>query len=218
YTKRIYGVIKMISYENYPFTVQPLPYPAKSLMPFLSARTLNIHHDGHYAMYIKKLNSILEDYPQYQQLPLEALLLKQAFLPDKIRSDIKINAGGAFNHQLFFQCLTPPSKCRISDRFRKIICENFSDVGCMIMMLKKAALSISGSGFAYLASDMSGKLHILVLKNSETPMEQRLNPLLPIDVWEHAYYLQYQYHRKEYLDNLFHVINWQTVEKNYFSS
>ena len=207
----------MHSSEHFPFSIRPLPYPAKSLSPFLSARTLKIHHDGHYALYIQKLNKILECFPKYQKLPLEALILKQAFLPDEIRNEIRINAGGAFNHMLYFECLTPINKCGISKDFKKILCNNFESMENLTELLIKASLSIRGSGFAYLASDMSGELHILTLKNSETPIEQRLTPLLPIDMWEHAYYLQYQYHKKEYLNNLMKVINWQRVEMNYFS-
>ncbi len=203
--------------EHFPFAVRPLPYPAKGLSPYLSARTLKIHHDGHYAMYIQKLNKILECFPQYQKLPLEALILKQAFLPDEIRNEIRINAGGALNHMLYFECLTPAPKSRLSDEFKKIICDNFSSVDNLAELLKKAALSILGSGFAYLASDMSGKMHVLALKNTETPIEERLTPLLPIDMWEHAYYLQYQYNKKDYLDCIMNVINWQRVEMNYFS-
>ncbi|MBE6844718.1 MAG: superoxide dismutase [Ruminococcus sp.] len=208
----------MICYEHYPFSVRPLPYPAKSLSPYLTARTLKIHHDGHYAAYIQNLNKILECFPQYHHLPLEALLLKQAFLPSEIRSEIKTNAGGAFNHMLYFECIAPPSRSKLSDSFRKIICDNFSSVENLLITLKNAALSIKGSGFAYLASDMSGKMHILALKDFETPIEQRLNPLLPIDMWEHAYYLQYQYHKKDYLNSFMRVINWQRVEMNYFSA
>lgn len=208
----------MTCYEHYPFSVRPLPFPAKALSPYLNARTLKIHYDGHYTAYIQKLNKILESFPQYHQLPLEALLLKQAFLPKEIRSDIKINAGGAFNHMLYFECLTPPSRSVISENFIKIICDSFSDTENLISTLKKAALSIKGSGFAYLASDMNGKIHVLALKDFETPFEQRLNPLLPIDMWEHAYYLQYQYHKKEYLESFMRLINWRRVEMNYFSA
>lgn len=208
----------MTCYEHFPFAVRPLPYPAKALMPYLNARTLKIHHDGHYAAYIQRLNKILECFPEYRQLPLEALLLKQAFLPKEIRTEIKINAGGAFNHMLYFECLTPPSKPIISDNFKKIICDNFSSVENLINTLKSAALSIKGSGFAYLTSDMSGRMHVLALKDFETPIELRLNPILPIDMWEHAYYLQYQYHKKDYVDNIMNLINWQRVEVNYFSA
>lgn len=207
----------MCSSEHFPFSVRPLPYPAKSLSPFLTARTLKIHHDGHYAMYIQKLNKILECFPKYQKLPLEALILKQAFLPEEVRNEIIINAGGALNHMLYFECLTPAAKSRISKEFKAIICDNFSSMEELCELLKKAALSILGSGFAYLVSDMSGKMHVITLKNTETPIEQRLTPLLPIDMWEHAYYLQYQYHKKEYLDNLMNIINWQRVEMNYFA-
>jgi len=208
----------MTNYEHYPFSVRPLPYPAKALMPYLSARALKIHHDGHYAAYIQKLNKILECYPEYQQLPLEALILKQAFISKEIRTDIKINAGGAFNHMLYFECLKHPGRPEISDNFKKIICDSFSGIDNLINTLKNAALAIKGSGFAYLASDMSGKLHVLALKDFETPIELRLNPLLPIDVWEHAYYLQYQYHKQSYIENIMHLINWKRVEMNYFSA
>ena len=87
----------------------------------------------------------------------------------------------------------------------------------MTNSLKEAAMSVFGSGYAYLVSDMSGKIHIITLKNQETPLEQRLNPLLPVDVWEHAYYLQYQNHRERYLNSLMKIINWRAVERHYFS-
>ena len=96
--------------------------------------------------------------------------------------------------------------------------ENTSDnVQALTNNLKEAAKAVFGSGYAYLASDMSGKMHIIMLKNQETPIEQRLNPLLPIDMWEHAYYLQFQYHRDRYINNFCKVINWKEVEKNYYS-
>ena len=203
--------------EHFPFSVRPLPYPANSLSPWLDARTLKIHHDGHYTAYVKKLNDILKNYPQYQNLPLEALILKQAFLPSEIRTDIKINAGGAFNHQLYFSSIIHPSKGKITCSFEKIVCANFGSMQNLINNLKEAAKAVFGSGYAYLASDMSGKMHIIMLKNQETPIEQRLNPLLPIDMWEHAYYLQFQYHRDRYINNFCKVINWKEVEKNYYS-
>lgn len=203
--------------EHFPFSVRPLTYPANSLSPWLDARTLKIHHDGHYTAYVKKLNDILKNYPQYQNLPLEALILKQAFLPSEIRTDIKINAGGAFNHQLYFSSIIHPSKGKITCSFEKIVCDNFGSMQNLINNLKEAAKAVFGSGYAYLASDMSGKMHIIMLKNQETPIEQRLNPLLPIDMWEHAYYLQFQYHRDRYINNFCKVINWKEVEKNYYS-
>lgn len=86
----------------------------------------------------------------------------------------------------------------------------------MICCLKEAAMSVFGSGYAYLTSDMGGKMHIIILKNQETPIEQRLNPIFPIDVWEHAYYLQYQNHRERYVNNIMKLINWKVLEKNYY--
>ncbi len=166
--------------EHYPFSVRPLPYPSGALAPMLDGRTVRIHHDGHYASYVQKLNEILKSYPQYQKLPLEALILKQAFLPE-------------------------------------IICECFGTVNNLLVNLKEAGMSVFGSGYAYLTSDMCGKLHILTMKNQDTPIEQRLNPLFPLDVWEHAYYLQYQNRRDRYLNAILKLINWKVIEQNYHS-
>ena len=204
--------------DHFPFTVRPLPYPAKSLMPYLSARTLKIHHGGHYALHIEKLNSILEAFPKYQNLPLEALILKQAFLPEEIRSGIKLHAGGALAHTLFFECLAPPSKSHMSDGFRDVIEDNFGSTERFTALMKKAALSVTGSGMAYLASDRQKRLHIMALKDYDNPVEHRLTPLLAIDMWEHAYYLQYQYNRRGYLNGIFNIINWQRVERNHLSA
>lgn len=203
--------------EHYPFTPRPLPYPANALCPWLNTNTVKIHHDSHYAGYIKRLNDTLKNYPQMHHLPIEALLIKQAFLPDAVRTDIRRFAGGAFNHQLYFECLTPANCSKISPDFEKIICSSFGSIKAMMNNLKSAAMSVFGSGYAYLTSDMSGKMQIIILHNQETPVEQRLNPLLPIDVWEHAYYLQYQNHRERYLNSLMKIINWKAVEKNYYS-
>lgn len=203
--------------EHYPFSPMPLPYPANALCPWLNTSTVKIHHDSHYAGYVRKLNETLKNYPQLHHLPLEALLIKQAFLPEDVRMDICRYAGGAFNHRLYFKCLVPEKFSRVSPEFERIICDNFGSFSSLINNLKAAALSVFGSGYAYLTSDMSGKMKIIVLHNQETPIEQRLNPLLPIDVWEHAYYLQYQNHRERYLNSIMKIINWKAVEHNYFS-
>lgn len=203
--------------QHYPFSPKPLPYPANALCPWLGADTIRIHHDSHYAGYIKRLNAVLKDYPQLHNLPIEALLIKQAFLPEEIRRDVRRYAGGAFNHQLYFECLTSAGRSCVPHELEKIICRDFGSLNAMTNSLKEAAMSVFGSGYAYLVSDMSGKIHIITLKNQETPLEQRLNPLLPVDVWEHAYYLQYQNHRERYLNSLMKIINWRAVERHYFS-
>lgn len=211
------GVIFLNAPEHYPFSPSPLPYPAASLTPWLNARTIKVHYDGHYNAYIRKLNDTLKSYPSLHNLPLEALILKQSFLPPEIKNDVKINAGGAFNHRLYFNSLIHPSKGQISCSFEKIVCDNFGSTKSLVSNLITASLTVYGSGYAYLVSDMSGKMHIILLKNQETPLEQRLNPLFPIDMWEHAYYLQYQYHKSRYVSNLCKVINWKEIEKNYYS-
>lgn len=203
--------------EHYPFEPKPLPYPANALCPWLKTNTVKLHHDSHYAGYVKKLNAVIKDHPKLHHLPIEALLIKQAFLPEPVRNEIRRYAGGAFNHRLYFDCLAPSGRTSISSKFEKIICENFGSVKALIHNLQEAAMSVFGSGYAYLVSDMSGKMHIILLKDQETPIELRLNPIFPVDAWEHAYYLQYQNHRERYLNSLIKIINWKTLEKNYFS-
>ena len=203
--------------EHYPFSPHPLPYPLNALSPWVSANTLKLHHRSHYAGYINKLNDVLKGYPQLHNLPIEALLLKQALLPEKARSDIRKYAGGAFNHQMYFEGLAPIGKTKISAEFEKIICNSFGSVATMLSKLKEAAMSVFGSGYAWLVSDKDDRLVIITLPNQDTPIEQRLNPVLPIDVWEHAYYLQYQNHRERYLNSLCKLINWRHAEKNYFT-
>ncbi len=202
--------------EHYPFSAKPLPYPANALSPWINANTVKIHHDSHYVGYINKLNDTLKDYPQLHHLPIEALLIKQAFLPTEIRTDVCRYAGGAFNHELYFDSLTPANRSKISPEFEKIVCDNFGSLKTLINSMKEAAMSVFGSGYGYLTSDMSGKMHIIMLHNQETPIEERLTPLFPIDVWEHAYYLQYQNHRERYLNNIMKLINWKFIEKNYY--
>lgn len=203
--------------EHYPFSPHPLPYPVNSLSPWINANTMKLHHDSHYTGYINKLNSVLKDYPQLHHLPIEALLLKQAFLPEKVRSDIRKYAGGAFNHQMYFESMTPAGNTRISAEFDKAVSTSFGSVSKMLSRLKEMAMSVFGSGYAWLVSDNDGKLLIITLPNQDTPIEQRLNPVLPVDVWEHAYYLQYKNHREHYINSFCRLINWRQVEKNYFT-
>ena len=118
---------------------------------------------------------------------------------------------------MYFEGLAPIGKTNISAEFEKIICNSFGSVATMLSKIKEAAMSVFGSGYAWLVSDKDDKLVIITLPNQNTPIEQRLNPVLPIDVWEHAYYLQYQNHRERYLNSLCKLINWRQAEKNYFT-
>lgn len=203
--------------EHYPFSPVPLPYPVNALSPWINVNTLKLHHGSHYKGYINKLNDVLKDYPELHQLPIEAMLLKKAFLPEKSRTEISRYAGGVFNHRMYFEALAPAGKSRISSEFEKIVCASFGSVNDMLMKLRQAAMSVFGSGYAWLVSEKGGRLAIITLSDQETPIEQRLNPILPIDVWEHAYYLQYQNHRERYLNNICKLINWRQIEKNYFT-
>lgn len=202
----------MYDTEHYPFRLKPLPYHCHALTPCISARTLFFHHNKHLQAYVDNLNKALASYPAYHQWNLEKLLTNLDGLPDEIRTAVHNNAGGVYNHQLYFDSMTgcrnepcPIMKKAIQDAFGS--CEEWKK------QMKEAAVSQFGSGWAWLVTDGFGALKIVKTSNQDTPLP--LHPLLLVDVWEHAYYLQYQNRRPEYADNWFCLINWKKVAERY---
>lgn len=197
--------------EHYPFVNPPLPYDFNSLEPYIDTKTMELHHDRHLQTYVDQLNATLAPYPQYHFLSLEQLLLYGSSLPTEIQTKVKNNGGGVFNHIFFFDSLTPTGQSiaaypsigsRINEYggYRK-----FKDD------LSAAALSVFGSGYAWLVLDAFSKFKIITTPNQDTPLSQNLYPLLNVDVWEHAYYLKHYNQRAAYLNDWFSVINWKTV-------
>lgn len=194
-----------MNFDNYyPYTAEALPYELDALSPDISEYTLYFHHDKHYQGYVDKLNEMIKDSPLMQNIPLEGLT--------KIDDDdIRNNAGGIFNHELYFSSLTPNYR-EPSGKLKKKIEESFGSTPEMLKKMAEAAISLKGSGWVWLVENKKGKLEILTTKNQETIDFDKYTPLLAIDVWEHAYYLDRQNRRSDYIDAVIKLLNWATAE------
>lgn len=198
----------------YPFTNTPLPYAYDALEPFIDAKTMELHHDRHLQGYINNLNKALQPYPYLQTLTLEQLIRKAGQLPCGMQTAIRNNAGGVFNHRFFFQGLTNPAKDRPEGALARNLERQFGSFEQFRDAFQQMALSVFGSGYAWLAVDR-GRLCILPTANQHSPVEQCLSPILTLDVWEHAYYLKHYNLRADYIHDWFQVIDWARAETLY---
>ena len=201
--------------EHYPFTNPPLPYAYDALEPFIDTKTMELHHDRHLQTYVNNLNTILEDYPEYQELSLVQLLGYLDFLPADIRTSVKNNAGGVYNHIFFFSTLQPPTDVIPTNALTAHIISQFGSMEEFQKAFTKAALSVFGSGYTWLVRDPHGQLRIVTTANQDTTLSTSLCPILNFDVWEHAYYLKHYNKRADYINDWFHVINWEQANHNF---
>jgi Fe-Mn family superoxide dismutase len=196
------------------FTLAPLPYAYDFLEPIIDAKTMEIHYSKHHQAYVTNLNAALEKYPQLPEQSIEALLANLEKLPTDIQAAVRNNGGGHFNHTMFWSLLTsektftPPSKLLLE----KII-RDFGSLDAMKEQFINAAKTRFGSGWAWVIVDTTGKLKITSTANQDVPFKEG-KPILGLDVWEHAYYLNYQNRRPDYITNFFKIINWKKVEAN----
>lgn len=194
----------------YPFENTPLPYSYDALEPYIDAKTMELHHDRHLQTYIDNLNKALNDFPAFRNLSLGQLV----YSADNLPASVKNNAGGVFNHRLFFDGLGVSQKKSPDGRLKDAINATFGDFENFKKEFKAAALSVFGSGYAWLVSD-NGRLRIVTTPNQDTPVAKELCPILLIDVWEHAYYLKHYNNRGDYIDDWFEVVLWDKAEENY---
>lgn len=199
-------------YNHYPFPLLPLPYAYNALSPHLNTTTLHFHHDKHLKTYVDNLNAAIAPYPAFHSWPLEFLLTHVNELPEELQTPVWNNGGGVYNHQLYFDSMTN-QKTNIQQPLWNAITQTFGDLDTWKKQMKSAALSQFGSGWAWMAIDSNGQLLILKTQNQDTILPYR--PLLLVDVWEHAYYLQYQNRRGDYVDNWFLLIDWDKVSCRY---
>lgn len=200
--------------DHYPFTNPPLPYAYNALEPFIDEKTMELHHDRHLQTYIDNLNKALQDYPEYHNVSLGQLITHTDELPEEIRASVKNNAGGVYNHIFFFSNMNPPSEQPIPTPLSEYINNNFGSFENFRESFTRAALSVFGSGYAWLVLTPDGRLEILTTANQDTPFEQNLCPLVNLDVWEHAYYLKHYNVRADYIKNWFDVAFWEQVNQN----
>ncbi|MEN6408098.1 MAG: superoxide dismutase [Anaerolineaceae bacterium] len=197
------------------FELAPLPYAYDALEPVIDARTMEIHHDKHHAAYVANLNKALDGAPELQKMDIVSLLRGINAVPEAIRTAVRNNGGGHFNHTLYWDLMKPGGKQMPYGDLEAAIHDAFGGFAPFQEKFNQAAVSRFGSGWAWLVSDHSGKLQVYSTANQDSPLSEGHTPLLALDVWEHAYYLQYQNRRADYVQAFWRVINWDEVAKNF---
>jgi len=200
-----------------PFTLPPLPYAYDALEPYIDERTMQIHHDKHHAAYVANLNKAVAEFPEVGNQPIEDLLKDLNAVPEKIRAAVRNQGGGHYNHSLFWQTLKKDGG-EPTGALAAAIDKSFGSLTAFKEDWTKTALAQFGSGWAWLVVDADKKLVVEPSANQYSPVSHNQQPLLGIDVWEHAYYLKYQNRRPEYVAAFFHAINWDFVAARYEKS
>jgi len=194
------------------FEVPALPYPFNALEPHIDAQTMEIHHDRHHAAYVNNVNGALEKHPELGSKSIEELLGDLSSVPEDVRTVVRNNGGGHFNHSIFWTLMGPDAGGEPSGQVAEAINQAFGDFATFKDTLSKAAIGQFGSGWgwAYLAG---GKLQIKGFPNQDNPIMEGGVPILGVDVWEHAYYLKYQNKRPDYVAAWWNTVNWRAVEE-----
>jgi len=204
--------------NSYPFDLMTLPYDYSGLEPYIGKTTLEFHHDKHHQTYVSNLNTALAGSRDLQKKSLEEILGNPDKLPEDIAAAVMNNGGGVYNHNFYFEELTAPETTSPSRKFEDATTVAFGSFENFLAEFRKAALAQFGSGWAWLIIDANTKLGIVRTANQETPLKDGLRPILTIDVWEHAYYLDYQNRRADYIDAFIKIINWDVVSKRFAKS
>jgi Fe-Mn family superoxide dismutase len=210
-------VAAKLSAQNYPFELPALGYEYNALEPVIDAATMEIHYSRHHATYVKNLNIAVKG-SKYEGYSLENLMLHASGTGDAIRN----NAGGHFNHSMYWSILSLKSPFNPQSEVGKAVIRTFGSPDSLKKLLNKAGLTRFGSGWAWLYVTADKKLAVCSSPNQDNPImdvsPERGIPILCLDVWEHAYYLKYQNKRADYLAAILNAINWETVDKNYMEA
>ena len=199
----------MTTFATLALTIVELPYAYDALEPYVSAETLHFHHDKHYAGYVAKLEELSEG-TRYQSMSLEDIVRHS-------EGAIFNNAAQAWNHIFYFESLSPNAQHHPTGELHKAINAQFGSLEALKKRMTDMAVTLFGSGWVWLATDVDGKLYVVSKSNAGTPLTDGLIPLLCIDVWEHAYYLDYRNIRRDAVENLWKVVDWAVVENRYNS-
>jgi Fe-Mn family superoxide dismutase len=197
------------------FTLPPLPYDYSALEPHIDAQTMQIHHGKHHQAYITNLNNALKDHADLQGKTVEQLITNLDSVPESIRTAVRNNGGGHYNHSLFWQVMGPNAGGEPTGPVADAINAELGGYAAFKEAFTKAGLTRFGSGWAWLAVGKDGKLAVSSSPNQDSPLMEGATPILGNDVWEHAYYLNYQNRRPDYLAAWFNLINWAEVNRRY---
>ncbi len=198
-----------------PFTLPPLGYANDALEPHIDARTMQIHHDNHHAAYVNNANGLVDKWPDLAKKPIEEILSNLAAAPEAVRTAVRNNVGGHWNHTFFWELMTPGGAKEPSGDLKRAIDGAFGDVAKMKAAVKSAGLGRFGSGWAWLGVGKDKKLTVFSTANQDTPHMEGAKAVLGIDVWEHAYYLKHQSRRGDYIDAWWNVVNWDKAAANF---
>lgn len=196
------------------FELPKLPYAEDALEPYIDAQTMNIHHTKHHQAYINNLNTALEKHPELANKSLEDLLSDLNALPEDIRTAVRNNGGGTWNHNMFWEIMAPKMGGTPTGELIRVLEASFGSFDAFKDEFTKAATTRFGSGWAWLVKRGEG-LAVISMPNQDVPLSEGMTPILGLDVWEHAYYLKYQNRRPEYIANWWNVVNWDEVTKRY---
>ncbi|WP_417392585.1 superoxide dismutase [Gimesia sp.] len=196
------------------YSLPDLPYAYDALEPHIDAKTMEIHHTKHHQAYISKANAALEGHSDLAAKSIEDLMSDLSAVPEDIRGAIRNNGGGHANHSLFWTVMSPNGGGAPSGDLAADIDSTFGSLDAFKEQFSNAAATRFGSGWAWLSVD-GGKLVVESTPNQDTPLSEGRTPILGLDVWEHAYYLNYQNKRPDYISAFFNVINWDEVAKRY---
>ncbi|MBV8735436.1 MAG: superoxide dismutase [Solirubrobacterales bacterium] len=195
------------------YEVPPLPYDYNALEPHIDEQTMRLHHDKHHQAYVTQANGALEG-TQWADRPVEEVLQNLDSVPEDKRTTVRNNAGGHYNHSLFWEWMGPGGGGQPDGALLQAIESAFGSFGDFQARLKDAGVKRFGSGWAWLVHDGSG-LQITSTPNQDNPISSGQTPILGVDVWEHAYYLNYQNRRPDYLDAWWNTVNWPKVSEGF---
>ncbi|HEX8391431.1 MAG TPA: superoxide dismutase [Longimicrobium sp.] len=202
-----------------PFKLPELPYAHDALEPHIDAKTMEIHHGKHHKTYVDNLNAALEKHPEFQAGDdIEALMRRIDEVPEDIRGVVRNNGGGHANHSLFWQVMGPGGGGQPTGRIAEEINRAFGGFDAFKEKMVNGGKGRFGSGWVWLVADGKGGLAVTDTANQDSPLMTGQTPLLGIDVWEHAYYLNYQNRRPDYLDAWFNTVNWDFVNQRLASA
>ena len=196
------------------FELPELPYAYDALEPTIDKETMNIHHTTHHNTYVTKLHEALEGQTDFQGKSVEAIISDLNAVPENIRTAVRNNGGGHANHSLFWKLLSSNGGGEPTGELADKINAKFGGLDAFKEQFAAAAAGRFGSGWAWLVLN-NGELEITSTPNQDSPLMEGKTPLLGLDVWEHAYYLNYQNRRPEYISAFWNVVNWDEVAKNY---
>nr|WP_044199587.1 superoxide dismutase [Oscillochloris trichoides] len=197
------------------FELPPLPYDYTALEPHIDEATMHFHHDNHHNAYVTNLNNALAKYPELADKSLEELLGNLDAIPEDIRMVVRNNGGGHWNHSLFWEVMGPNAGGEPDGELGAAITAAFGSFAAFQEKFKAAGIGRFGSGWAWLVAAKDGSLSITSTPNQDTPIMEGKSAILGLDVWEHAYYLKYQFKRPGYIDAWWNVVNWAKVAELY---